>query len=111
MPVGPNTRLANEQAAYALLIEDIDRFEDQIERLLGNRELSPNEFDALVSLAFNIGMPNFSTSTLLKKVLAGGGDDVALSGLVACTSEHLALNGPQAHQPECDTPGLTESKR
>ena len=34
-------------------------------------KVSQNQFDAMVSLAYNIGVGNFSKSTLLKKVNAG----------------------------------------
>ena len=37
-------------------------------------KVSQNEFDAMVSLAYNIGVGNFSKSTLLKKVNSGDFD-------------------------------------
>lgn len=36
-------------------------------------ELQQNQFDALVSFVFNIGVPHFETSTLLRKLNAGAG--------------------------------------
>lgn len=37
-------------------------------------KVSQNQFDAMVSLAYNIGVGNFSKSTLLKKVNSGDFD-------------------------------------
>jgi lysozyme len=53
--------------------ELIDFFENKVERLLGAAtvaRLEPHQFDALVSLAWNIGLGNFAKSTVLKKVKA-----------------------------------------
>lgn len=84
--------LANEQAAYELLMEDIDRFEDQIERLLA-RDVSVNEFDALVSLAFNIGIPNFKASTLLKRVNDGSDDNAVAAQIERWNKITVKKNG------------------
>ena len=40
-------------------------------------KVSQNQFDAMVSLAYNIGVGNFSKSTLLKKVNSGDFDGAA----------------------------------
>ncbi len=50
---------------------DVRRFENQVEKLLGNARTSQSQFDSLVSLAYNIGTGAFGKSTLLKKHLAG----------------------------------------
>jgi lysozyme len=39
--------------------------------------LTQNQFDALVSFVFNLGVGNFRTSTLLKKLNAGDNDGAA----------------------------------
>lgn len=59
--------------AQRLFNADIDQFEDGVERLIDRAKIPPNpaEFDALVSLAFNIGLGNFSSSTVLKRFLRG----------------------------------------
>lgn len=44
---------------------DLERFEMAIDRLVKVR-LNQNQFDALVSLAFNIGSTNLANSTLLR---------------------------------------------
>lgn len=52
-----------------LLSADLSRFESAITRLV-EVPLKQHEFDALVSLVFNIGETNFARSTLLKKLNA-----------------------------------------
>lgn len=50
-----------------LLSADLSKFESAISRLV-KVPLKQYEFDALVSLVFNIGETNFARSTLLKKL-------------------------------------------
>ena len=52
-----------------LLSADLSKFESAITRLV-KVPLKQYEFDALVSLVFNIGETNFARSTLLKKLNA-----------------------------------------
>lgn len=62
----------------ALSIEDAERLLDadlaerspQVEKLV-RVQLTDNQFGAVMSLAFNIGLDNFSGSTLLRKLNAG----------------------------------------
>lgn len=52
-----------------MLRRDLEKFERGIERLV-TVPLTQNQFDALVSLTFNIGLGNFGGSTLLRKLNA-----------------------------------------
>jgi lysozyme len=52
--------------ALALLRKDVRHFEEGVERLVTTR-INQNRFDALVSLAYNIGLGNFATSTVLRE--------------------------------------------
>ena len=63
--------------AERLLMDDLDRFERAVERLV-KVKLNDNQFAALVSFAFNVGegKGGFATSTLLKKLNAGNYDAV-----------------------------------
>lgn len=45
---------------------DLRRFEDQVERVLGDCKTSQAQFDALVSFSFNVGISAFGKSTLLR---------------------------------------------
>jgi len=66
--VYPGLRISNEESD-ALLAKDLERFEAGIERLV-TVPLTQNQFDALVSFSFNVGLGNFGTSTLLKRLNA-----------------------------------------
>lgn len=59
-----------EPQAEALLLQDLERFEDAVDSLV-KVPLSDEQFGALVSLAFNIGIRAFRDSTLLRKLNAG----------------------------------------
>lgn len=59
-----------EKQAEILLIYDLFDFEYCIKKNV-RIPLSQNQFDALVSLCFNIGCGNFLKSTLLKKLNEG----------------------------------------
>lgn len=60
----------NQNQAESLLRQDLERFERGIE-LAVNVPLSDNQFGALVSFAFNVGINAFSRSTLLKVLNQG----------------------------------------
>ena len=55
--------------AKAYFAHDLKRFEASVNNLV-KVPLSQNQFDALVSLVYNIGSGNFASSTLLKKLNA-----------------------------------------
>jgi lysozyme len=58
-----------EAEAEALLRKDLERFERGVVAMAG--EMTPGQFSALVSFAFNLGLGALQKSTLLKKHLAG----------------------------------------
>lgn len=53
--------------AERLLDKDLERFERGVEAMLCGCDTSDDEYAALVSIAFNIGLANLATSTLLKR--------------------------------------------
>lgn len=53
--------------AYKYLLQDIKRFEQAVSALV-KVPINENQFSALVSFAFNIGVGNLKSSTLLKKL-------------------------------------------
>ena len=67
------TITANESAA--ILARDLASFELGVEKMLQVR-VSQNQFDVLVSFAFNCGIAALRRSTLLKRVNAGAFDAV-----------------------------------
>lgn len=66
-------KVITEEEADALLVKDTASTVAQLERLLLKHKikLGSNEFSALGSLTFNIGVPAFSTSTAFKRLKAG----------------------------------------
>jgi lysozyme len=48
------------------LDHDLARFDAGVAKLIGNAPTTQGQFDALVSLAFNIGLGNLGSSTLLR---------------------------------------------
>lgn len=60
-----------EEEARALFSQDVARFEGGVETLVRGLRVTQGQFDALVSLAYNIGLRNLQASTLLKHLKKG----------------------------------------
>jgi len=60
----------SRERAEALLVSDLERFERAVEGAVG-RPMTQGQFDAMVSLAFNIGAEAFRKSTLVRKFNEG----------------------------------------
>lgn len=58
------------QEAYDILNRDLDQYEAAVNKFV-KVPLSQNQFDALVSFVYNVGVGAFQKSTLLKKLNAG----------------------------------------
>ena len=52
------------------LEEFIELEEEALGRFLGDVKLTDNQWDAIVSFAYNVGIGNFKRSTMAKKILA-----------------------------------------
>jgi lysozyme len=56
-----------KQEAFEMFKEIANRFAKRVDELVTSN-INQNQFNALVSFAYNVGTGNFSSSTLLKKV-------------------------------------------
>ena len=60
--------------ADAWLIEEYDEFEQGVRKLITNGHTTLYQLGAMTSLAYNIGLANFKSSTLLRKHNSGDFD-------------------------------------
>lgn len=58
-----------EAEAEQFLKEDLEMAEAEVNKVANEVKLTQGNFDSLVSFTFNLGINNFKTSTLRKKVL------------------------------------------
>lgn len=72
----PGQSISREYAEQ-LLAEDVAKFAEQVELLL-KRPVTQQQFDSLVSLAFNIGITALASSTLIRMLNEGRDDDAVL---------------------------------
>ena len=91
-----------------ILKKDLKRFEDGLLRLLPNIRLKQNEFDALVSFCFNLGLGCFQRSTIRQAILRGDKKKAMESLLKYCRAGGKILRGLQIRR--LDEKALFESK-
>ena len=80
------------QRAKELLTDDLSTFENGVNKAV-SAPLTQNQFDALVSFAFNVGLGAFKSSTLLKKLNAKDYDGASKEFLRWNKSNGVVLNG------------------
>ena len=85
--------------ADRLFDNDIEKFERQVRSVVGLVNLRQGQWDALVSLAYNIGIGALSRSTLLRKVRSNPDNPTI-------RAEFLRWNKAAGH----DLPGLTRRR-
>ena len=81
-----------QQQADQLLQHDLISKENGVERLV-QVELGDNQFSALVSFAFNLGLGNLAASTLLKKIKVGDSAGIACEWVKWCHDHGQILKG------------------
>jgi lysozyme len=70
-------KVITQAQAEAIFAADVSEFEDGVSALLGDQPIEPHQFDAYVSLAYNIGLGAFASSTTLRHFLAARHADAA----------------------------------
>jgi lysozyme len=73
-PIKITDKLNSIQDAEDLLLVTLEDFEKNVSALFFNVTLNQNQFDALVSFAFNLGMGALAKSTLFKKIKVNPND-------------------------------------
>lgn len=75
---GTRVMLADPEITRAeaenLFVKTLTKYEDMVNKT--TKGLTQNQFDACVSLCYNIGQANFTTSTLVKMINAGTAPDL-----------------------------------
>lgn len=102
----PRGSVWTKQKADRLFARDLKVFEDGVNELLDGAATTQNQFDALVSIGYNIGLAALRTSTLLRKHKVGDyvgaqrafaswkfNDGRVLNGLVRRRAAEAALYG------------------
>ena len=67
-----STDVIDKAQAEAFLRQDVEFAEKEVNK--HNLNINQNQFDALVSFVFNIGVGNFARSTLLRKIKSNPND-------------------------------------
>lgn len=88
---GESSAPISEAEAEALLRKDLDHFENGVRGLL-TRPANPNQFSAMVSLAYTKGVRGFERTDVLKKFNAGDIDGAADEFL-----REVGASGPSSH--------------
>ncbi len=84
------------------LLEELEEFGEQVLSVV-DVELNQNEFDALTSWTYNLGVGNLRSSTLLKKLNAGDKNSVPSEMLRWNKANGKVLNGlTRRRQAEAD---------
>lgn len=83
--------------AEEMLREDLDLFSEGVSRLL-KVDVTDNQFSALVSLAYNIGLGNLRNSTVIKRLNAGDTQGAAEAILWWNKASGKVLRGLQARR-------------
>lgn len=91
-----------EREAETILLNDINRFERCVSAAV-KQKITQNQFDAMVSLAYNVGCIGFSNSTVLRKLNAG--DDHAAA------NAFLLWNKATIDGKLTEVPGLTRRRK
>ena len=66
--------IITQEEADRDIVKFIEAEEEALKRFLGDTVLTDNQWDAIVSFAYNVGIGNFKKSTLARKILKDPSD-------------------------------------
>lgn len=70
-PVKLGDRLNNMAEVDSLFETTIKHFEQEVDKVVTNKKLNSNQYSALISFVYNIGINNLRRSTVLKRINEG----------------------------------------
>jgi len=83
----PNNRTLTINECYALLASDVAKFELGVAKYI-TAQLTQNQFDALISFAFNLGLGTLQRSSLRQKLNRGD-----IQGCIKSWAKYNKANG------------------
>jgi lysozyme len=94
---GPEVKMGmviSKEKAIEIFDKDISKFQEGVKKLIKSKATTTqNQFSAMVSLAFNIGLGQFSTSSVLRFHNQGQYDKAANSFVLFIKDNGKVLNG------------------
>ncbi|RYE00934.1 MAG: lysozyme [Sphingobacteriales bacterium] len=75
--------------AETLLAMEVEEKSESVKRMIQNPQLNQNQFDALVSFAYNVGTEALRSSTLLKRVNANPSDPSIREAFLMWNKAHV----------------------
>lgn len=95
--------IITKDEAERLIMDVVDSFASEMEKYI-KVDLNQNQFDALVSFAYNVGVVGFSKSTLLKLVNKNPNDS-------AIRDQFMVWNKGTLNGKKITIPGLTNRRK
>jgi len=89
--------------AAEILTKDLDAIAKRVDLVIPNGLINQDQFDALVSWVYNLGLGSFLKSTLLKKIRAGA--------IFEASAEFIRWNKAKVRGTLTVLPGLTRRRQ
>lgn len=87
-----------------LFAKDVSQYETAVARAI-KVDLSQNQFDALVSICYNIGVGAFASSSMVRDINTGASDNVIDNDIMKWNKPEEILGRRQSERDEFDSKG------
>lgn len=87
-----------------LFAKDVSQYETAVTRAI-KVDLSQNQFDALVSICYNIGVGAFASSSMVRDINTGASDNVIDNDIMKWNKPEEILGRRQSERDEFDSKG------